>query len=734
MSHFEVEKVVRSTNFYRSFSVFKLDPEAIALELFRPTTPNSTEQENPFSPSDAQKVAQGFCFFLLRQLGKEMDLCMDSKGLNADRLKSSTLDLKESGNLISEMFGFYVRTCTTFLHSGTKKIDRIKAPLCQLDLLYPAGPPDNQNRRKTGQPLSPPKKENKSFAAVLWSSFRKEINMKGWCQESESYEPFRREQSLLSLPPVLTLHCADTFKEIRSALTLASALQLTTELTHAATSTAENAQSLFWAPPLKVALEEQGVVDFYWLPVEVEIGFYTDVGEGEQGSFGSEEGFYISCRCVPVEENQNGEEQKNGIWIIFNGNEEVFSNKPASLGVLTEKIKTHSQWVFKTYTLHGIISMIVSPAPTDFKTASTATPEPETHFVLHLQKPNVPSTDSSSDSPAGKGSHWYLFNDYMVEHCTEAEALAFPSFRHPVTLFLHQQQSSQKQTTAVPSESETTEGSRAELLVPASVLQLESLSSVEARGCEVEVAAPERLIAFDAEFVSVSQEVSFIDMSGERKVSQEGRKMLARISLLDGGNQRFDVLKLRAGETKPLSDLNLASTSTVPEEGYRVLVDDYIFPLEPVVDYLTRFSGITAEDLNPVHSKHSLITHRAAYLKLRYFIDRKCIFVGHGLQMDFQIANIFIPPEQIRDTVELWRLPNQRKISLRFLAAYFLNIHIQDEVHDSIEDAKTALLLYRHYETVAEKGTDHLQATLMALYQFGSRTNWTIGMERIHLY
>jgi hypothetical protein len=32
---------------------------------------------------------------------------------------------------------------------------------------------------------------------------------------------------------------------------------------------------------------------------------------------------------------------------------------------------------------------------------------------------------------------------------------------------------------------------------------------------------------------------------------------------------------------------------------------------------------------------------------------------------------------QIRDTVELWRLPNQRKISLRFLASYILKEDIQ---------------------------------------------------------
>jgi hypothetical protein len=105
------------------------------------------------------------------------------------------------------------------------------------------------------------------------------------------------------------------------------------------------------------------------------------------------------------------------------------------------------------------------------------------------------------------------------------------------------------------------------------------------------------------------------------------------------------------------------------------------------------------------------------------------VFVGHGLLKDFETANIFVPPQQIRDTVELWRLPNQRKISLRFLAFYILNEHIQDEIHDSCEDSRVALDLYRKYEETIAQGWDHLQSILYELYQFGNKTNWTIGLE-----
>ena len=39
----------------------------------------------------------------------------------------------------------------------------------------------------------------------------------------------------------------------------------------------------------------------------------------------------------------------------------------------------------------------------------------------------------------------------------------------------------------------------------------------------------------------------------------------------------------------------------------QVMIDDYVLPSEPVVDFKTRFSGLVADDLDPYASRHHLV-------------------------------------------------------------------------------------------------------------------------------
>lgn len=72
---------------------------------------------------------------------------------------------------------------------------------------------------------------------------------------------------------------------------------------------------------------------------------------------------------------------------------------------------------------------------------------------------------------------------------------------------------------------------------------------------------------------------------------------------------------------------------------YVPFIDDYIATSEPVVDYLTEYSGIQPGDLDPTLSKHTLVPLKVAYKRLRVLVDMGCIFVGHGLRQDFRIIS-----------------------------------------------------------------------------------------------
>ncbi len=99
------------------------------------------------------------------------------------------------------------------------------------------------------------------------------------------------------------------------------------------------------------------------------------------------------------------------------------------------------------------------------------------------------------------------------------------------------------------------------------------------------------LVAIDAEFVCVQQEESIITPSGSKEIISEARNALARLS----------IIHCQTNE---------------------VIIDDFVLPMEPVVDYMTRFSGIVQNDLDPNNSPQSLVTPQEAYLKVRLLMER----------------------------------------------------------------------------------------------------------------
>ncbi|RPD59176.1 hypothetical protein L226DRAFT_488705 [Lentinus tigrinus ALCF2SS1-7] len=299
----------------------------------------------------------------------------------------------------------------------------------------------------------------------------------------------------------------------------------------------------------------------------------------------------------------------------------------------------------------------------------------------------VPEAEESDPEP------WFIFNDFAVQNITEEEALSIPSnWKVPAILYLERVDICQRlDFSGLPDKIDSTvlcrdtniAVNRDPRLIKHDLLRPEELPK------------PGTFIAIDAEFVSMQQEETEYRSNGTKKVIRPARLSLARVSVLRGDG---------------------------PKEGVP-FIDDHIHTSEIIVDYLTEFSGIKFGDLDPTLSRYTLTPLKVVYKKLRLLVDSGCIFIGHGLSKDFRIINIFVPPEQVIDTVDLYYIENrQRRLSLRFLTWFVLNENIQTDTHDSIEDALSALKLYKVHLQLEAEGT--FDKKLDELYREGRQYNF----------
>ncbi|OUS42956.1 PAB-dependent poly(A) ribonuclease, subunit PAN2 [Ostreococcus tauri] len=299
-----------------------------------------------------------------------------------------------------------------------------------------------------------------------------------------------------------------------------------------------------------------------------------------------------------------------------------------------------------------------------------------------------PSTPSVSRTSApGSVNEWLLFNDFVVSQVSKDEVTQLYGQLKIPCLCMY-----------------TKVEKPAPLPLPPSPITFELYKKVT-HGMSVprgvpfvpfscvgeDTPGPGMLLGIDAEFVSLAPAIMAVRDDGTEYESVPARLGLARVSVVRGQGQQ----KLTP------------------------IIDDYIRAVEPVHDYLTRFSGLVPGDLDPATSPHFITQLKHAYLKLRYLIDAGCIFVGHGLKQDFKMINIVVPPDQVIDTVELFHFKRQRKLSLKFLATNLLGEEIQGETHDSIEDARTAIKLYETYLDLQARG--EFESELLEIYRFGKK-------------
>ncbi|XP_075623410.1 RNA exonuclease 5 isoform X1 [Balearica regulorum gibbericeps] len=132
--------------------------------------------------------------------------------------------------------------------------------------------------------------------------------------------------------------------------------------------------------------------------------------------------------------------------------------------------------------------------------------------------------------------------------------------------------------------------------------------------------------------------------------------------------------------------------SLVDAQG-QCLLNELVKPESTVVNYRTRFSGITKKMLLPVKTRLPDIQTR-----LKKILPRDAVLVGHSLNGDLQALEMIHP--SVIDTSLLFARNEGRRFKLKFLAKAVLGKEIQCEQklgHDPAEDARAALELAQFF-------------------------------------
>ncbi|GAM89839.1 hypothetical protein ANO11243_078780 [Dothideomycetidae sp. 11243] len=284
---------------------------------------------------------------------------------------------------------------------------------------------------------------------------------------------------------------------------------------------------------------------------------------------------------------------------------------------------------------------------------------------------------SPSSPETGDRQSWHLFNDFLVRQIAPEEALRFDANWKMPSVLAFQAKSSSK---VIDDSWKATLDPTLLYQLPRGPFKNPDPSVLRPLAMGAETPVPLMPVAIDAEFVALSKAEIDVRADGTRETIRPPRHGLARVSVLRGSGK----------------------DTSLP------FIDDYIAISEPVIDYLTEWSGINPGDLDRSMSKHNLVSLKAAYKKLWLLLNLGVVFVGHGLAKDFRTINIHVPKSQVIDTVDLFSLGlrSQRRLSLRFLAWFLLKEDIQDGEagHDSVEDARTALKLWLKWKELQEVG------------------------------
>ena len=315
---------------------------------------------------------------------------------------------------------------------------------------------------------------------------------------------------------------------------------------------------------------------------------------------------------------------------------------------------------------------------------------------------NVDISTPQSVNVQGRRSFpdWHLFNDFLVSPVDPREALHFnKTWKMPSVIAFQ-----------VKTAHGAIDESWRQHLDTSLLYHPYSINGAGPRN-ECHILEPEErpkegsAIALDTEFVDLEKAEIDIKADGTQETIRPAKSGLARVSVLRGD-----------GENEGIP-----------------FIDDYITIHETIVDYKTQYSGINPGDLDTRTSPHNLVPLKVAYKKLWLLLNLGCIFVGHGLASDFRKANIQVPKAQTIDTQYLYLAPGKnRRFSLRYLAWAVFKEYIQEESyddahlsidgHDSIEDARMAMRLWRKFQEYTDAGV--AEQMIDEIYRKGSKYGW----------
>uniref|UniRef100_A0A1J3FLV9 Small RNA degrading nuclease 3 n=1 Tax=Noccaea caerulescens TaxID=107243 RepID=A0A1J3FLV9_NOCCA len=133
----------------------------------------------------------------------------------------------------------------------------------------------------------------------------------------------------------------------------------------------------------------------------------------------------------------------------------------------------------------------------------------------------------------------------------------------------------------------------------------------------------------------------------------------------------------------------------------KVVLDKYVKPSLPVIDYKTDITGVTAEDV-----EKATLTVADIQKKLRRFLSVGTILVGHGLNNDLQVLKI--DHARVIDTALVFNYAGARTSKLPSLnnvckAVLGHEVRMMGATHNCVHDAAAAMKVVL---AVVEKGVD----------------------------